>query len=668
MENIEQRALKTFQKNLAYFEKHHKTVYDKIILLNTLIEEGHYAEQYSLEYKEEGYFDVYELSSNEYLYNENSLKSAKRVTDAYNLKKTGGVFKAQKFCEASDEQAEMIDKSELSFHNALWATIKIINYVKKYTNESTHMLRSNKVIFLGLGLGLYIKSMVEKLNPRVIFIKEKNLEIFRLSLFVTDYEESLKECSVYFSLTDDELQEREVFLEFLNIGNNHNLNIKHIPFTLNYQSELQRLQSHVLSQDFINYGYSALLLRYIDSPIYLAQNYAFMNIMTHYHGREGNIFSQKPVLMVFSGPSTSKNIEWLKRYRDKFIVVSALSTCKLLHAHGLKPNIIMHIDPGENSALLFKGLDVENYFDDVLAILASNVDKHTVNKFPKENIYFIEQGTEYKKGFGYFSAPSVGEYTLGLMLVLGISNMYMLGVDLALNPETLQTHGDYHPFQAIGTIDNHNASMDPNSSVIYVKGNFLEQIPTQYGYKLSIEQADFFIERLKKEHHHIYNLSNGAYIQGCEPLHVDSYPWETLENLTYGTMQSQISDFFHSISEANFNEQDRAQLNYQINEAKKLEKLIKNFQKKEFSNATEYLEKLARLSWILGDQENKTGSNLAEVYYQYFQIILSYIYDLFNTQELDTPQKHITPLNNLLVAQLLKMSDLYISKLESFLK
>lgn len=150
MKHIEHQILTTFHKNLVYLETNHKAIYDKIILLNTLIEEGHYQEKYALEYKDEGYFDVCELSSHEYLYNEHSLESAKRIIAAYDLKKSGGVFKAQKYCYATDEQAEFIDKSELSFHNALWATIKIINYTKKFTDESTHMKRSNKVIFFGL--------------------------------------------------------------------------------------------------------------------------------------------------------------------------------------------------------------------------------------------------------------------------------------------------------------------------------------------------------------------------------------------------------------------------------------------------------------------------------------------------------------------------------------
>lgn len=668
MEQVEKQALITFQKNLAYLQTYHHAIYEKITLLNSLIEEGQYIEHYALEYKEESYFDVCELSTRQYLYNENSLKSAQRVIEAYNLKKTGGVFKAQKYCYATDEQAEIIDKSELSFHNALWATIKIINYTKKYASDETHMYKSNKVIFLGIGLGLYLQGIVQKLNPRVVFIKETNLEIFRLSLFVTDFTEALKDKIVYFSLTDNELQERETFIEFLNTGNNYNLNIKHIPFTLSYQSDLQQLQAHVLSQSYINYGYSAMLLRYIDSPKYLVQNYAFMNIMTRYHGKEGNILSEKPVLMVFSGPSTSKNIEWLKEHKDRFIIVSALSTCRLLHTHGIKPNIVVHIDPGENSALLFEGLESQTYFKDVITILASNVDEKTVSRFNKDHIYFIEQGTEYKKGFGYFSSPSVGEYTYGLMMILGISDMYMLGIDLALDPETMQTHGGHHPYQTTGTVETQNASLDPTASATYIKGNFLDRIPTLEAYKISIEQAVLFTDKLKKEHHHIYNLSNGAYIEGCVPLHIEKYEWTKFEPLIRDEMQRSIGAFFNSISEAQFNKEDRAQMRYQVNEAKKLEKVIKAFQKKKYVTPEAYLETLAKLAWDISDMENKTGSNLAQVYYEYFQIILSYIYDFFNTKELENPLKHLYPLNTILIQQLLKISGLYISKIESFLK
>lgn len=665
MEDITLNALHTFQKNLAYLEKNHKTIYDKVNLLNLLIEEREYTEHYALEYKEEGYFDILELSSNEFLYKENSIDSAKRMVDMIDLKRTGAVFKGQKYVYATDEQAEIIDKSELSFHNALWSTIKIINYVTAHASPETSMDRVNKIIFLGIGLGLHLRSIIEKLNSQVIFIKEKNIETFRLSLFVTDYQELSNGHFLFFSLTNNDHKERENFVEFLNKGNNYNLHMKHIPFTLGYQTELQRLQTHVLSQSYINYGYSAMLLRFIDSPRYLVRGYSFLNVNQKY---QDNIFSDKPILLLFSGPSTSKNIDWVIANRDRFIIVSALSTCRLLNRVNIAPDIVVHIDPGKNSSLLFEGLNTEEYFKNTQILLASNVDEATLQKFDRSKVHFIEQGTHYKKSFGRLSAPSVGEYAYGLSLIFGATNIFMLGIDLALDNETLQTHGDFHPYQSKGTIDTEISSLDPNSTIEYVRGNLLDQVPTQAGYRISINQVEIFSDVLKCDYHHIYNLSNGAYLKGCEPLQFEDHDWSQYPSLDHLEIHSQINDFLHSIGSDTFNDEDKGQMRYQIKEAKKLEKIIKQHQKKKFLHAEAYLNSLAQLSWDLSDMDYKTRSDLAQVYYEYFSIIMSYIYDLFNTRELANPNKHVTAINSLLVKQLLKMSTLYITKLEGYLK
>ena len=205
---------------MKFFEENHKTVFDKIALLNQVIDEGIYKENYALEYKEEGYFDILELSSNEFLYKDNSIAHATKMVNSVDLKRTGGIFKAQKYVQATDKQAEKIDTSELSFHNALWSTITIINYVNKYTDIKTHMNRVNKIIFLGIGLGLHLLKIAEKLGAQVLFIKEKNLEVFRLSLFVTDYSELAQNRFLFFSLTDDEDEEGDNFVQFLGKGIN----------------------------------------------------------------------------------------------------------------------------------------------------------------------------------------------------------------------------------------------------------------------------------------------------------------------------------------------------------------------------------------------------------------------------------------------------------------
>ena len=465
MDEITLRALNTFTKNLKYLEEHHKPIFEKIALLNHLIDEGQYTEHYALEYKDEGYFDILELETNEFLYKSNSLEAAQRMVDVIDFKRTGAIFKGQKYVYATEDQADRIDNSELSFHNSLWGTIKIINYVNKFAPAESFMNRVHKVIFLGIGLGCHLQGIAHKLNPQVLFIKEKNLETFRLSLFVTDYETLSYGRFLFFSLTDDEEEERENFIEFLNKGNNYNLHLKHIPFTLDYQQELQRLQTHVLSQSYINYGYSAMLFRFISSPKYLARGYSFLNVNKIY---KDTVFTCKPVLLLFSGPSTSRNIEWVVANRDRFIIVSALSTCRLLQKHTITPDVIIHIDPGENTSLLFEGLR-DDYFKNAIILLASNVDEATLQKFDRSRVHFIEQGTLYKKGFGRFSAPSVGEYAYGLSLLFGATEVFLLGIDLALDVETLQTHGDFHPFQLTAQHNEHSASLNPNESITYVK-------------------------------------------------------------------------------------------------------------------------------------------------------------------------------------------------------
>lgn len=665
MDDITLKALNTFKENLKYFEENHKSIFEKITLLNHIIDEGTYKEHYALEYKEEGYFDILELETNEFLYKGNSIEAAKRMVDAVDLKRTGAIFRAQKHVFATEEQADAIDKSKLSFHNGLWATIKVINYASKYASLDTHMGRVHKIIFLGVGLGLHLQEIIKKLNPMVIFIKEKNLETFRLSLFVTNYQDLAKQCFLYFSLTDDAMEEKTNFIEFLDKGNNYNLNLKHIPFTLDYPLELQRLQSHVLSQSYINYGYSAKLLRFVDSPRYLAQGYSFLNVNKIH---KDNILSEKPILLVFSGPSTAKNIDWLQANRDRFILVSALSTCRLLHHNNITPDVVIHIDPGENTALLFEGLDPQEYFKNSIIILASNVDQATVQKLSHASIHFVEQGTFYKKGFGRLSAPSVGEYTCALFLIFGATTLFLLGIDLALDSKTHESHGGFHAFQTKGEYDNTNASYDPAASIDYVKGNFVELVPTLPPYKLSIEQMEVFTTRLKADYHKIYNLSDGAYLEGCEPLHFIDYDWAKFETLNKSQIYQQINALFKIIGSDNFNDEDKAQIKQQVKEAQKLEKIILQFKKKKFAHVEAYLNALSQLAWNLSDMEYKTYSDLAEVYYDYFSIIQSYIFDLFNTKELVNPNKHITQINTILITQLLKMSNLYICKLESYLK
>ena len=83
----------------------------------------------------------------------------------------------------------------------------LINYSNKYADkEKTTMKKLYKFIFLGVGLGLHLTTIHEKLQSNVYFIVEEDLELFRLSLFVTNYKDmSSHGAQLLFSIFDDEL-------------------------------------------------------------------------------------------------------------------------------------------------------------------------------------------------------------------------------------------------------------------------------------------------------------------------------------------------------------------------------------------------------------------------------------------------------------------------------
>ncbi len=662
MDDIQTKAIKVYQDNLAFFKQNNEKLHEKIILLETAIANEVYAERYSLEYKPEGYFDVLELESGEYFYGSDSKKHAESLVTALDFSRINGVFEAQRFVDFSPEMPDIIDKSKLHINNGVWATIKIIEYAKKVAPRSSTMKAVHKLLFLGVGLGIHIPMIVNKMGAKILFVREHNLELFRLSLFVTNYARLGKQVKLFFSIMEDQEQTQRSFIEFLETGNNYNLYLKQISLTREYEEELLLYQNMVMAQDYIMYPYSAYLLRYIDSPRYIAQGYSFIKIARQ---SQSDYLADKPVLLLLAGPSLAKNAEWVKANQEHFIIVTALAACKTLHRFEIKPNIVVHIDPAEEEGLyMLEGIE-KSFFENVVCLFSGNVHPRVVECFHKDQLHFIQQATNYKYGFGSFSSVTVGEYTYGLLLIFGVRELYLLGMDLALDPDTLESHSPGHHHYEIGQRERENASLD--KTIVDIAGNFLPTVPTQSSFLLAIQEFERFTTLFKSDQR-VYNLSNGAFLNGTEPKKIAELDMASTNKLETKEIHEKLTKFFDSIGSKEFRKEDRDIILYQLKEAKKLKDIIERFKKTTFVMPSLYLEALARLNYQLSDMEKKTNSDLAEVYYLYFKIILSYIFEIFNTENLTNIREHIKSVNAILVLQLEKILYTFIDAMEGYLK
>ncbi len=66
-----------------------------------------------------------------------------------------------------------------------------------------------------------------------------------------------------------------------------------------------------------------------------------------------------PVLIAASGPSLNKAIDFLRKYKNKYILAALPSSLAALNFNGIKPDIILNTDPGYWTGAHFKYLDKE---------------------------------------------------------------------------------------------------------------------------------------------------------------------------------------------------------------------------------------------------------------------------------------------------------------------
>jgi len=665
MQNIEQKALQTYQDNLNYFENNHPDLYKKISTLESAITQGIYKECYALEYKEEDYFDIQNLATNEWLYDENSNIYSSKLVSLIDTKREGSIFEAQQRFPIKEEELEEIGNFK-NFHSSLWATAKILHYNAKVApKESSFMEKLHKFIFLEGGLGLHIPMIIKKYHTSSVFIYEKNLELFRLSLFVTNYAIISNQAKIFFSIMDSFENLQYTFTSFLNDSFNHSLYIKYLPFSKNYQDILDDLQSITLSQNHIMYPYQAYMARTFNAIDKISQGKCFFDIANTY---TQSPLSSKPILVLASGPSLQNNTEWIKQNQNKFFIIGVLSACRHLFHHDITPDLIVHVDPQEVGLVLIEDIDMAKFQNSVI-IFGSSVHPKIIEKFKDIPITFIEEATSFKVGHGFYTLPSIGEYATILPLIIGAKEVFVLGVDLALDPESMKDHIDLHV--ASKHIDNEKSkeSVSFQGSLCYVKGNFLETVPSKPNFRLSLTQFNKAVLHFKQDHQTIYNLSNGAYLEGTTPLHIKNLDVNKFTSIDKALLRDDFSSFLKKHSSCEFRAIDKKNIEKQLENTTNLLQKIKKLRLVMPKEPENYLfKKLTPFVQEITEMNTKNKSDLGEILFEYFKITLSFIFDTLNTKDIKNIKKHIKELDKIVLDEVEKLVATYHKRLSEYLR
>lgn len=550
MESIQQTLQELYEKNRVFFKKNYEE------LFNTLIDfESNYTETFYIEIKN-NHFELSHIDGTNF-YNCDPFFDATHRSSNIN-KDVSGIF-------TLDLKSRDVKSSESFDHN------KFINeYINLNDKKEISSGSYKKFIFVGTLLGVHLNDIDKVTNNEASLIIEDNIEIFRLSMFLTDYEQLSFNKKLFFAVNVDFKTLEKMTKEFLDYKNEYNYFIKFEIASERYVDTFNTISNIISSLNPLIYPFSEPIKSFKNgiNNFYLYNK--LLNLSVLY-----NFLHSRKVLFLASGPSLFNNIHYIKENKEKFIIVSVVSALKRLEKEDIVADILITIDSNE---YVIDDIDVDQkYYQDSIILASINTDKNVMNKLQNSTTYLIQNSMELFKEYGIFTGVTVGDVGVKLLLQLGVKELYLCGIDAALDQETGDTHDSTHissntkKLEVSTILDNENT--DFSEVVIKVKGNFHEEVYSTKLFEMIIKSFATI-----KHNSNIFNTSNGAYLEGTTPKKFEQISLCDFPQINKMKFNKEFTEDLETIQKVSFSEIDLKLFKQEldsINQIKKNQQAIK---------------------------------------------------------------------------------------------
>jgi hypothetical protein len=669
-QDLQNALISQYFANLEFFKEHDLELFNKLNTLSTMIDENYFKENFVLEFvKETGDFDILNLATNTYTYgrnakliNENFLNNCDFSKKSIFGNLVNNLYLPRdKDIEISDSKFDILDKI-------------IYDNMSEYASILGHCYLDDKVykdidkfLFFGNLLGTHLKNFQEKMAFKCCFIYEPNLEIFRLSLFVTDYKSLNNNSQLVFSVMDEEdilVGKLNQFFRSMFIYSNYN--IKYYKMINVDDSVFHKILSELYLSNGSSYDYTKLLFDTFYSVSKHINKYKILT--TKNKSANFSLTNDKPTLLIGAGPSLGKNLNWLKQNQDRFIIVAIAATYKKLFDNGIIPDIVTTVDPNFHilNRTHFNLKDVE-LLKNTMVLASINTPTKILDRFNQEKLFLYEVVGTFKNNSNAYNGISIGEITLSLLLDMNVKEIYLLGTDLAFDEKTGSSHFEGYVNKR-EDFENDKSKVDEvletgNSSrkdFIQVKGNKKDKVVTNRIFALSINQYVRIITLFKNPSQNIYNLcEDGAFIEGTILKNVND-----IENHKKIEIKDFLFSNFERVSEFGLLKNEFAQLDIKINNMKFIKKAL-NEQFKKQKSSNNILKFNDKLSILLNIMLKKNDKFFLSIITNYFNFVLPYINYSLNDRNLESNEieRKLNQIENIFYKQVENIIDIYESYL-----
>ncbi len=666
----------TFLANLVFLSEYDNELYHRIDELSRMIENGTYSEKYALDFIEEnGDFDIYDIENNKYLYNKNPKRINNELIKNVEFNEKNSIFTLENIFSLKNPvkidfnkrlNIEDISESNQLTQNNIFAYSNVLKDFLE--NKKKRLKKVEKFVFIGSLLGRHIPRIANKIDASLYLVCERNLEIFRLSLFTVDYTILAKKSGVIFSIMDDVISEEEKLSNFFNINSLENYMIKFSTTGINIEKYIDRLLSILISIKPTSYDYIRYLYTYINRTTQVL-NSEHKILLLNKIKEKFNLFENTPVLFLAAGPSLDENIEWIKENQNKFIIVTIGAAYKKLLKNSIKIDMIFTLDEQfVLDSLQFDDKSVSLIDKDTIILASTITDKRILKKFNQSNLFLYEVFLPFYKDNIALSGFSVGELSVAFLLNMNIKEIYLLGLDLALNQKTGSTHME--DYRSDSKSYNLEEKQDKNFFSLYdglikVKGNLEEEVYTRGLFYTSIKYMEKFLTN-KNPNTVVYNLShNGAFFENSIPRKIEEVIVDNYSNID---LSNNLLDEFKEYSSTFLDNESKLEINKEI-------EFIKSFLSKDFyeykeisvKDYTEFFELTTKLTSLITNYKFESSS-ISQILRNYLQMTLPYLSYHFNDLKIKNENKKVILIKEIFIKQIEIILNDYILFLERVVK
>ncbi len=373
---------------------------------------------------------------------------------------------------------------------------------------------SHFLVVFGIGLGLHLEALIEKIKPRTVILIEPNLEFLHQSLHVTPWRKILDICAVE-NVVCSLIVDRDPLriaskARHLMRSNNPGL-LDGINFFTHYPSSILSRAREIVRHDLF---LAISGLGFFEDELVMSRN-AVTNLA---HG-DVTILSDflpardEPVFVIGSGPSIDKEFDSIAERAERAVLISIGTGLRGLLERGIRPDFHVELENGRVNVEIMRATAAEYDLGGITLIASLTVQSSMVVLFDHVILFFREKISSTMLFGGPYqilqpAGPTVANTGLVSAIRLGFREIYLFGVDMGTK--------DAGCFHAKGSVYGAGIRPDISKPSRRFPGNLGGEVTglSILNWSRHVLQN---VVRLYRGKVRIYNCSDGARIEGAVP-------------------------------------------------------------------------------------------------------------------------------------------------------